>query len=467
MPRKLKLSIPILVVVFASFFSSPAAGVSAAPPADVKNDVPTLNFPESITFHADIQSTAEITSVVLEYGTDELTCGEVVAKAFPQFVPDKSLSVEWTWEMKQSGSLPPGAQIWWRWRYVDQTGKETVSDQKSVAWLDSVHTWQTLTQGGVRLHYYYGGDSFGADLLNAAVSGLARVEKDAGLRTEQPVDLYIYADTSDLKDAVLYEPSWTGGEAFAENNIVILGIAPEDMDWGRGAIAHELTHVLVGHLTFSCISFVPTWLNEGLAVYSEGELDPYSQNQLDFAIQNDTLLTVRSLSGAFSEVADKATLSYSESYSIVKFLIETYGRDQMTELLLALRDGSSVEDALRSAYGFDIEGLEDAWRASIGARARAAAPNPTAQPTPTYVPTIVPISGAPLAMTPTPFTFPTLPPPDLPPGGEPHPSSGPPLSLTLTLLGICCVLGLVLGVLVLGVVLARQKRKESSHEKGS
>jgi len=464
--QKTKRSILALSLLLASHFLSRPAIASAGPPADVKNDQPLLDFPESITFHADLQSTADITTVVLEYGTNELTCGEVVAKAFPQSTPAKSLSVEWTWEMKQSGSLPPGAQIWWRWRYVDQTGKESVSDQKSVTWLDSVHTWQTLTQGGIRLHYYHGGDSFGAELLNAAVTGLARVEKDAGLKTGQPVDLYIYADTNDLKDAVLYEPSWTGGEAFAENNIVILGIAPEDLDWGRGAIAHELTHVLVGHLTFSCISFVPTWLNEGLAVYSEGELDPYSQDQLDSAIQNDTLLTVRSLSGAFSEVADKANLSYSESYSIVRFLIETYGRDQMTDLLLALRDGSSVEDALGSVYGFDIEGLEDAWRASIGARARAAAPNPTAQPTPTYVPTIVPISGAPLAMTPTPFTFPTLPPADLPPGGLPNPS-GPPLSLTLSLLGICCALALVLGVLILGVVLVTQKRKESPHEKGS
>jgi hypothetical protein len=460
--RKNTRSILVLSLLLASHFLSRPAPASAASPADVKNDQPLLNFPESITFHADIESAAEINSVVLEYGTNQLTCGEVVAKAYPLIAPGKSVSADWTWEMKQSGSLPPGAQIWWRWRYVDQTGRETVSDRKTVTWLDSIHSWQTLSQGAVRLHYYRGGNSFGADLLNAAVTGLARVEKDAGLKAEQPVDLYIYADTNDLKDAVLYEPGWTGGEAFAENNIVILGIAPEDMDWGRGAIAHELTHVLVGHLTFSCISFVPTWLNEGLAVYSEGELDPYSQVQLDSAIQNDSLLTVRSLSGAFSEVADRATLSYSESYSIVKFLIGTHGRDKMTELLLALRDGSSVEDALVSAYGFDIEGLEDAWRASIGARARAAAPNPTAQPTPTYVPTIVPISGAPLAMTPTPFTFPTLPPADLPPS-----ASGPPLSLTLVLLGICCALGLVLAVLILGVILATQRRKESSHEKGS
>jgi hypothetical protein len=445
-------SLLVLSLLVASLCLSRPAAASAAAPADVRNDQPSLNFPESVTFHADIQSAARINSVVLEYGTGELTCGTVIGKAFPQFTPDTSIAAEWTWEMRQSGSLPPGAQIWWRWRYVDESGRETVSDRKTVTWLDSVHSWQTLAQGEIRLHFYSGGSAFGGELLDAAVSGLSRVEKDAGLRADQPVDLYVYADTNDLKDAILYEPGWTGGQAFPEDNIVILGIAPADMDWGRGAIAHELTHVLVGHLTFSCISFVPTWLNEGLAVYSEGELDPYSQQQLDAAIHEDTLLSVRSLSGAFSEVADKANLSYGESYSIVKFLIETHGRDRLTDLLLALRDGSSVEPALQSVYGFDIEGLEDAWRTSIGAPARMAAALPTAQPTPTFVPTIVPISGRLLAVTPTPFAYPTLPPVEGPG------TSGPPLTLTLILLGACCGLGSVIGVLALAVMVARQKR---------
>lgn len=457
MPRKnIQLAL-ICSLLLMALCSSPAR---AAAPAEVRDDQPSLKFPESITFHADIEAAAKLTSIVLEYGTGELTCGTVIAKAFPQFTLADSASVEWTWEMKQSGSLPPGAQIWWRWRYVDETGKETLSERRSVTWLDSLHPWRTLTRDQIRLHYYGSGDAFGQELLDAAVSGLARVEKDAGLRADQPVDLYIYPNTADMKEAILYEPGWTGGQAFPEHNIVILGISPVDMEWGRGAIAHELTHVLVGHLTFSCISFVPTWLNEGLAVYSEGQLDPGAQSQLDEAILNDTLLPVRSLSGAFSEVPGKAYLSYSESYSIMKFLIETYGRDKMTGLLIALRDGDGVDEALLSVYGFDIEGLEDAWRAKIGARARLAQPNATPQPAPTYVPTIVPISGAPLAVSPTAFTYPTLPPLEAPG------SAGPPLALTLTLLGICCAIGLLVGVFIIGII-ARGRPKEGAHEEGA
>lgn len=63
--------------------------------------------------------------------------------------------------------------------------------------------------------------------------------------------------------------------------------------------------MLVGHLTFSCLGDVPTWLNEGLAGSSEGELDPFSQEQLDNAIKNDTLATLRSLAAASRKFATR------------------------------------------------------------------------------------------------------------------------------------------------------------------
>ncbi len=438
-------------------YRPPAA--AAAAPSDVTDNRVTLNFPQTITFHLALTSSVQITAVTLEYGDQEQTCGQVIAKAFPRITPGTNISADWTWDMRQSGSLPPGAQIWWKWVYTDASGQETSTDQQTVTWLDATHNWQTLSQGVIRLHWYQNSQAFAQDLLNTAYNGLSRIEADAGLSTDQPIDLYIYASNQDMKDAILYEPSWTGGEAFPEHNIVIIGIGPSDLTWGRGAVVHELTHVIVGHLTFTCLGGVPTWLNEGLAVYSEGELDPTSQAQLNNAIQSDSLLSVRSLSGNFSEVTDKANLSYSESYSLVKFLLDTYGREKMTALLLALRDGNTPDQALTAVYGFDVDGLEDAWRAAIGAKPRAPVAQATAATTPTIVPTFVPISGVAPAINPTPFNFPTP---------VPAPASGgPPLSLTLMLAFTCCAIGLVVGVLVIGFIVSRENRKRMKNEKSA
>jgi len=431
-----------------------------SPPPDVTSNEITLNFPESATFRASLTSDVDISSIVLEYGNEQQTCGEVIARAFPQFTPGKTVNAEWTWEMRQSGSLPPGAQLWWRWRITDANGNETVTETKTATWLDNIHQWQTMTSGdsqSVRLHWYTGDQTFASDLAGAAYAGLQFNETQSGLRAETPIDIYIYANTYDLQEAILYEPSWTGGQAFPDQDIVILGISPSELDWGSNAIVHELTHVLVGHLTFSCLGDVPTWLNEGLAVYSEGELDQGSQQQLDAAIRDNTLLTVRSLSGGFSEVADKAYLSYSQSYSITKFLIETYGQDKMTSLLVALRDGMTTDEALMQTYGFNIDGLEDAWRQAIGAQSRPVSAQPTAQPIPTFVPTIVPVSGVPLSAQAVASAIPTssfVSQPTATPA-----LGGPPIGLTLILLAMCCVFLLLIGVIAVGVFVRNENRK--------
>ncbi|HLA07716.1 MAG TPA: peptidase MA family metallohydrolase [Anaerolineales bacterium] len=437
--------------------------VFAASLAVISNNQIILQFPETATFSGTFTSDAEIQSIILEYGNEQETCGEVVAKAFPQFTSGKTVDAEWTWEMRQSGSLPPGASLWWRWRIIDASGQEMVSELKTATWLDDIHPWKTLHDGLLNFHWYQGDEAFARDLLNAAQGGLEFDETQSGLKTDSPIEIYIYADTNDLRDAILYEPSWTGGQAFPDQDIVILGISQTDLDWGRDAIVHELTHVLVGHLTFSCLGDVPTWLNEGLAVYSEGDLDPGSQKQLDDAIQNDTLLTVRSLSSGFSEVPDKAYLSYSQSYSLTKFLVETYGQEKMTTLLTSLRDGLTIDEALLRNYSFDVEGLEDEWRNAIGAQPRRISAQPTSQATPTFVPTIVPVSGGQLVLQTTPSAIPTSSfngrsTPEAPVRGT------PPLSLTLALLGFCCIFLLIFGILALGILLRRENVKGGMNE---
>jgi hypothetical protein len=384
----------ILVFLFLLIFS-PSSSSLAQAGITASKDQAKIQFPDSLTFSVVLQSQAEIQQVILEYRVQQVTCGEVIAKAFPQFTPAKVVTAAWTWEMKQSGSLPPGAKIYWSWRVTDAAGNTLTTQEQSITWLDSTHAWQTLSGKNVILHWYNGPDTFGQELLDAAVAALANLEQSTGLKPEKPIDLYIYASTDDLRQAILYEPGWAGGQAFSENDIVIIGISTGQIDWGKGAIAHELTHVLVGHLTFSCLGYEPGWLVEGLAMYGEGGLEDFSKARFEQAVTDDELISVQALSGGFSENPDKADISYSESYSLVNFLIEEYGKDQMLALLKTLKEGATVDEALEAVYGFDTNGLEDAWRVNIGAQARQALVEAApATPTATLVPTIEPVSAA-------------------------------------------------------------------------
>ena len=453
--------IPILLTIILTLSLFPAPPVFAAPSANVTNDSPTLDFPNTITFRATITADNNITSIVLEYGMQRLTCGDVIAKAYPQFSPAKSVNAEWTWDMRQSGgSLPPGAILWWRWHYTDSNGKESITDQKSITWLDDVHPWQTINGGQLHLHYYDINKTDAQNMLSAGIQGLKRDNTEMGLAVNDSMDVYVYPNYQDMRDSILFEPSWSGGLTIPGYDIVAVGSSGSDANWDQNTVVHELTHVLVGHLTFSCLSYVPQWLDEGLAVYSEGPLDPQFKGPLDQAIQDNTLLSIHVISGAFAEVRDTVDLSYGESFSLVNFLITTYGKDQMTTLLTALHDGATTDEALTQTYNFNLDGLEDAWRKSIGAQPRTTSAQPTAQPTPTYVPTIVPVSGAPLALQITPTPIPTSSLNQNPNNsGLPATPNMPPLWLTLVLLGCCCGLLLIIGVFIVGFIVRSQNRK--------
>jgi len=465
-------SLPLLLLLL--LLGLPAGPVRAQAGIQVSNDRSTFAFPNTITFSAGFHAGTQINSVVLQYGVDQLTCGTVVAEAVPDFTPGSDVAATWTWDLRQSGSLPPGAKLWWDWQVTDAGGDQFTSPRQTAVWLDSQHAWQTLSGGEINLHWYYGSQSFAQALHDSAVQALQRLTKDIGVGTDQPVDLYIYANSDDLQAAVLYAPSWTGGQAFPGNDIVIIGIDPSELDWGKSTEAHELTHVLVGHETFSCLSFIPQWLNEGLAMYGQGGPDAGMQSIFDNALSTDTLASVRSLSGNFPEASDAANLAYGESYSLVNFLVRQYGRDKMTALLLALKNGDTADQALQAVYGFNVDGLEAAWRASIGAPSHGGGAQATPVPTPTVVPTIVPISaqsaaGPTQAATPPAGGATSTPVPASP---TPAPASAPtstpegtlPLSnATLTLgflLVALCLLALLVLVVILGVVLRRSGRSK-------
>ncbi len=395
------------ILLLLLFLSGLAIPVHAQANIQVVSDQASITFPETILFSAEFKAGTNIASAVLEYGVNQLTCGTVQAEAFPAVTASTDVKVQWTWEMRQSGSLPPGATVWWQWLVTDAGGNQFTSPKNpSFGWIILI-PGKRLPVGNINLHYYNGGADFGQQLHDAAAQALVRLSKDIGLTTDTPVDIYIFANPNDLKDAVLYAPSWVGGQAFPDSNSIILGVSTDQLDWGKSSEAHELTHVLVGHLTFSCLSFMPTWLNEGLAVYGEGGPQADALALFNQAKTNNQLPSLRSLIGAFSAESNRAHLSYAEAYSVVNFMVKTYGQDKMIAFLKNLRDGLTMDEALQPVYGFNNDGLETAWRTSIGLPANNSNGNPTPVPTPTIVPTIVPIGAIPVAQPPVMTPHPT------------------------------------------------------------
>ena len=362
-----------------------------------------IDFPDQIVFSLQASSDVEVEVVELEYGLTRKACAADVNRVVPEdFEVDVIVDVSWTWNMRRTGSLPPGARLWWRWHLVDSAGREVRTETRWLTWLDDVHPWETLTADGLALHWYDNSETFAQTLMDAAVDSQARLEADIGVRPEDEIQIYIYPNTEDMREAVLFEAGWTGGLAFPSYGIVIIGINQRNLEWGLEAIAHELAHVIVGNVVSHCYSSLPTWLEEGLAVYAEGELDPWSQMLLEEAIDEDLIFSIRSLSDGFTEHSNRAHLSYSQSYSIVAYLINNYGHEKMLDLLDVFQAGYHYDNALMHIYDFDVDGLEAEWREAVGAAPMEIPPDEI-KPTPTVFPTIQPYSGPSTEVTNTPL----------------------------------------------------------------
>jgi hypothetical protein len=337
-----------------------------------------VHFPDELVFRLEAESPADIVDARLNYQVDKMKYAQVTSEGWPDFAAAVRIETSWTWDMRRA-SLPPGATITYWWTVEDAGGRTEASPASTVHFDDPNYKWQALTEavpaegsgiggaeaGELTIFWYEGDESFARELMAAGQEGLGRLTRNIGTYPERPIKIYIYASAQDLRRAMVFPMEWTGGVAFTEFGIIAIGISPGTLDWGKRALVHELTHLVVHQAVFSPYGVLPTWLDEGLAMYNEGELEPYFASYLENAISANGLLSVRSLCSPFSAETARALLSYAQSYSLVEYLLNTYGQGKMLNLLSLFKHGSTYDEALMEIYGFDIDGLDSRWRQNL------------------------------------------------------------------------------------------------------
>jgi hypothetical protein len=352
----------VLTVILLLRLFVPAAAVQAAEGITVTENSAGITFPSRIDFSLEAESNAVITDVRLHYNVERRGYVRVTSEVRVTIDPGTGITAGWSWDMRKAGGLPPGTVIYYWWSLKDVNGGNEVTEREMLKFEDTRFEWQAVSGGQVTLFWYEGDDDFAGELMSAATEGLARLRESTGVMLDGPVEIYIYGNSSDLQSALIFPQTWTGGVAYPQYGNIAIGIEPGNLDWGVRTIAHELTHLVVHQMTYNPYIDLPTWLDEGLAMYMEGPVTGVFTYYLNKAIENDSLISVRSLTSPFSAYADQSYLSYAESRSLVDMLIGRYGREKMLELLTVLSRGTGYDEALEAVYGFDMDGLDGIWR---------------------------------------------------------------------------------------------------------
>lgn len=350
-----------LIILFLTMILLVPARVSADNDIKLLRSNTEIDFPNLLTFNIKAESSSAITLIRLRYEVNKFTYAPSFAEAWPHFQPSKAVSASWSWDMRK-GSLPPGAQITFWWIIEDEDGNQLTSKKETVSFDDTRYEWQKISDKMITILWYQGNRSFADDLLKAAVEAKARLEADADVVLDKPVSIYIYGNYRDLRASLVAPEEWTGGVAYAGFNIISIGISPNNVDWGKQAVAHEMGHLITHLVTSSPFgSNIPPWLDEGLAQLAEGHQINSNAGELQEAIEKGTLVTLKSLSSPFSADPVEAYYSYAKSLSVIEYLISDFNKSKINELLTQFNNGVSMDDALMKIYDFDLNGLDEAW----------------------------------------------------------------------------------------------------------
>jgi len=357
-----------LVLVLIGALWSPCL-IQASSELSVLSYSAEMDFPTRLIFDISAQSDVNINDIRLHFQIKRTEHAVITSEIYIEFTPAKTVSTEWVWDMRKTGGLPPGSSLEYWWTVADVSGNSIQASPTEVRISDDRYQWRSFTEGEVTIYWYEGDDSFSSELMDTTQDVLARLDEEAGAELEHPISIYIYANSADLRGSMIFPQEWTGGVAFTRYGIILIGIGANsiDMDWGKKAIAHELTHLVIHQVTLNPYNDLPTWLDEGLAMNAEGKLQLYFVNELNKAKNDGMLFSVRSLASPFPTDTNESLLSYAQSYELVRYLINEYGQEMMFELLSTFRQGAGYDEALNKVYGFDMDGLDARWRAAFEA----------------------------------------------------------------------------------------------------
>ncbi len=340
--------------------SAHAGTITAGEPSHTSAD------PRSIVFKVKVDAPAGLQSATLDYKL--FNPDTTVGGSQPADVSGGAGEVTVTLETNSSTRyIPIGSRFTYTWTLVDKEGGRAVTPQREFIFLDGRYQWQQKTSGNFTA-YWYGDNARNADLaLQAAASSTAANEALLNVKITYPIRLVIWRQESEGEMAqvprsrTLDRETITGGTRVAPDVVHIYDPYGGFVEVVKHEIAHTVTKV-AGDGPFA---HLPSWIDEGTAVYAQSDPGTEYRSAVDSAVRNDSVTRLRSMTSA-SNQASRVNVFYGQSWSTVKFMIDKYGQPKFAEVYKAFKAGGDMDAALKQVYGVDQDGLYNQWRQSVG-----------------------------------------------------------------------------------------------------
>ncbi len=365
MRKAIALAMLFGAVLGASFVTAPRA--VAQEPITVVSEEPRNEFPAGVTFAISFNAPAGVKEARLRY---QLAPDGTGASGVADCNSAATISCTFTLTSGRGIVIIPGAEVTYHWELTDAAGNKLSTPDQKYVHQDTRFTFKTLRRDNITLYYHSGGEGAAQAVLDAAAETIDRVSQLEQTRVTFPVKVFLYTTADEMQPAIAPGAQGRGVQVLGE--VVYSDTAMVSADVATLDITrHEVAHIVTRQAMKGPFD-IPAWLNEGISVFSQSHPLEGHASALQSAIDSDRVLSMRELSSSASgSVGATVGLYYGEAGSIVKFLVDTYGKDKFAQLLKTFKDGSEVGKAFQSVYGFDQYGLENEWRKSVGLEPRA------------------------------------------------------------------------------------------------
>ncbi len=326
-------------------------------------------FPEEILFRLSASSSSAIERVVLRY---KILPDGASALAEPDFTAGSQ--VQATYRLNTNSNniyIHPGAPVEYFWEIETSDGQTLTTDTTTLEYVDTRFGWQNATEGNLTVYWYAGNESAALNLLGAGKASIDETSQLLNTQAPFPIKIWVYASPNDMRPAqqarseTFEQQVVTAGQRVSSDTVLVLSNGATE------TLRHELAHILTKQAGEGPFARLPAWLDEGTAMYAQNAPGSGFEGAINVAIQRNSVLSLRSMSSPTGN-PNAVNLFYGQAWSIINYLVETHGPDKFAELYAVFKEGSTIDNALEAVYGFDLGGLEDEWRTSVGLSPRTA-----------------------------------------------------------------------------------------------
>ncbi|EKD84341.1 MAG: hypothetical protein ACD_39C00097G0001, partial [uncultured bacterium] len=161
---------------------------------------------------------------------------------------------------------------------------------------------------------------------------------------------------------------WSAGSAQGIKIMIPLKSGYKSEEYVRGLLAHEFTHTII-HLRTN--NRCPLWLNEGIAQYQEFTAENGSPEEMrsDYRsivenefIEGQKSVKLNRVQALLSSSSRKDVMrAYIASYLAARCLADYYGERSFDEILSALGEGKSIDEAMVDTTGRDMDNFQEKY----------------------------------------------------------------------------------------------------------